>query len=89
MIDAPENRFAPGADARGSSPRVEVLSGLPTSEELAAVVIAVKRLAAERRSDSTSESPTGRWQRAALEEGVSGKAEWGARWSLPLSGRNG
>ena len=74
----------------GAEPRVEVLSGSPTTMELAAVVIAVERLLAEREAAAgAGGSEPSRWQRAALEEGIGARAALGTGWGTPPNRANG
>jgi len=84
-----DNGGAPEAGESGdTSIRIEVTSGSATSEELAAVVTVLQQTIAEGHP-AEPRAETSRWQRAALIEGVGGKAAMSAGWGLRGASFNG
>jgi hypothetical protein len=69
-------------ERRPPRPRIELVTGPASESEAAAIVAAMEQFLAETaRPPSVEGPPSGRWQRAALEEGVSardlGDRAWG------------
>lgn len=63
------------------------MARLPDPDEAAAIVAAVERFRADTATEAERAEPVGAWQRAALLEGVAGKAtiddlegKGGAKW---------
>jgi hypothetical protein len=70
---------------RPPRPQIEILSTTASRSEAAAVVAAVERFLADTApAPSAAARPASRWQRAALEEGVSARQIHPAR--APVSG---
>ncbi len=63
-------------------PRIEMLSAAEP-EEAAVVIAAVEQFIAETAPAPESAPATNAWQRAALLEGVNGKAPFVAPWGEP------
>ncbi|MET0926702.1 MAG: hypothetical protein ABWY90_04925, partial [Solirubrobacterales bacterium] len=60
-------------------PRIELLSPARSAGEAAAIVAAIERFLAETAPAPAAAAPS-RWQRAALEEGISARQLSGAAW---------
>jgi hypothetical protein len=67
---------------RPPRPRIELLSAGASAAEAAAIVAALERFLADTAPVAASPPPRSRWQRTALEEGVSARQispfGWGA-----------
>jgi hypothetical protein len=76
---------------RPAPPQIEILSGAPTSAEVAAVVTAIEQLLAERDASPQQSRTTAvsGWGRAALLAGVTAAPSAGERWGLPPRADNG
>jgi len=68
---------------RPPRPRIELLSGDASDSEAAAIVAALERFLADTAPAATGAPPPSRWQRTALEEGISARQinpfGWGSR----------
>jgi hypothetical protein len=66
---------------RPPRPRIEILAPTASGAEAAAIVAALERFLAETAPTPASAEPVpSRWQRAALEEGVSARQLGGRSW---------
>ncbi len=76
--------MSPHPDPSSHRPRIEVLSGSPTEQELAASTMAIDRLLAEEAAaaSSVAQTPGSRWLRAALIEGVAAHNASGGPWGV-------
>lgn len=87
----PESGLRLDCSPEPAPPQIEILSGAPTSAEVAAVVTAIQQLLAER--DASPQQPrtaaVSGWGRAALLAGVTAAPSAGERWGLPPSAGNG
>jgi hypothetical protein len=63
-------------------PRIELLTEAASESEAAAIVAAVEQFLAETAPPPTEALTTSRWQRAALEEGVSARDIGGYSWGM-------
>lgn len=67
-------------ERRPPRPRIEIVSTKASDDEAAAIVAAVERFLADTAPVPAARPTGSRWQRAALEEGVSRSSHlaWGA-----------
>jgi hypothetical protein len=66
---------------RPPRPRIELITPAPSREEAAAIAAAIERFIADTAPPPEAAGPAGSaWQRAALREGVSVRAELGRGW---------
>ena len=64
-------------------PRIELVTKPASDSEAAAIVTAMEQFIAETAPPpSTASLPGSRWQRAALEEGVSARSAGGRAWGV-------
>lgn len=66
-------------------PRIELVTKPASESEAAAIVAAMERFLAETAPPSAAGLPGNRWQRAALEEGVSARDVAGRAWGAAPS----
>jgi hypothetical protein len=65
-------------------PRIELVTKPASDSEAAAIVAAMEKFLAETTPPPSAEGlPGNRWQRAALEEGVSAREVGGRAWGRP------
>jgi len=65
---------------RPPRPRIEVVSATASESEAAAIVAALERFLADTAPVAKAVPPPSRWQRAALEEGISARQVTAAIW---------
>jgi hypothetical protein len=66
---------------RPPRPRIELITPTPSDEEAAAIAAAIERFVADTAPPTEAAGPAeSAWQRAALREGVSARAELGRGW---------
>ncbi|MGH2962318.1 MAG: hypothetical protein ACRDL3_09015, partial [Solirubrobacterales bacterium] len=66
---------------RPPRPRIEAIAPSPASAEAAAITAAIERFLADTAPPpAPAPQHQSAWQRAALREAVSGRAELGTRW---------
>jgi hypothetical protein len=80
-----------GADGKRRPPRpqIEVLTGGASESETAAIAAALELFLAETAPSPATGAAHSRWQRAALEEGVSARAAGGQGWGPALPSHPG
>jgi hypothetical protein len=75
----------PGANGNRRPPRpsIEIVSGGASEAEAAAIVAALERFLVDTSPAIEAVPRQSRWQRAALEEGISARQISGSGWGLP------
>jgi hypothetical protein len=74
---------------RPPRPQIEVLTGGASASEAAAIAAALEQFLAETAPTPTGAEAQSRWQRTALEEGVSGRETGAYRWGRALPSHPG
>ena len=73
-------------ERRPPRPRIELVTGPASESEAAAIVAAMEQFLAETAPPPSADGPpSSRWQRTALEEGVSARDVGGYSWGLGRS----
>lgn len=68
---------------RPPRPRIELVSAGASESEAAAIVAALEQFLADTATPAAEPEPERRWQRAALEEGVSARQIGALGWGRP------
>jgi hypothetical protein len=71
---------------RPPRPQIEVLTGGASESETAAIAAALEQFLEETAPGPAGGAAINRWQRAALEEGVSARDIGANRWGMGLPG---
>ena len=74
---------------RPPRPQIEVVGGGASESETAAIAAALEQFLAETAPEPSAGDGQSRWQRAALQEGVSARDPGGLRWGIGLSSNPG
>ncbi len=72
--------MATNGKRRPPRPQIEIVSSTATESEAAAIVAALEQFLVDTAPPRGSAASAGRWQRAALEEGVSARQVSGSVW---------
>jgi hypothetical protein len=68
---------------RPPRPDLEIEAPNASPEEAAAIAAALEQFLVETAPSPQASAPAGRWQQAALREGVGGRLDSPDRWGLP------